>query len=123
MVMAIDYWRFNGRQLDELLEQSRRSEEDLQRRLAARLDVPGSPKMNRALDLDPVAKRLWLLLVKVSNKRCVVERELAMRQRNGKPSSCSVDDRDFEKPSTEEPPVIADDVSAAPRRTASAVVV
>ena len=121
-MVPIDYRRFDERQLDELLEQLKRSEEDLQRRLAARLDVPDLPKAHGALDLDRIAKRLWFLLAKVSNKRRAVERELGMRQRNGKPSLCNIDDLDFERPGTEEPPVIGDNVSSAPRRTASAVV-
>ena len=116
--MPIDYTRFDERQLDELFERSRRSEEDFQRRLAARLDFPDLPKTHRAANLDPVAKRLWFLLAKARNERRAVGRELAMRRRYGR----NIDELDFERRCTEEPPLIDDNVSAAPRRTVPAVV-
>ncbi len=120
-MMPIDYTRFDESQLDELFEQSRRSEEDLQRRLAARLDFPVS-KAHRASNSDPVTKRLGFLLAKVRNEHRAVGRELAMRRRYGQPALRNIDELDFASSCTEEPPVIDDNVSAATRRTVPAVV-
>ena len=113
-MMQIDYTRVDERQLDELFERSTRLEEDFQRRLAARLDFPDLPEAHRASNLDPVAKRLWFLLAKVRNERRAVGRELAMRRRYGRLALRNIDELDFERRCTEEPPLIDDNVSARP---------
>lgn len=113
-MMPIDYTRFDERQLEELFERSTRLEDDFQRRLAARLDFPDLPEAHRASNPDPVAKRLWFLLAKVRNERRAVGRELAMRRRYGRPALRNIDELDFERRCTEEPPLIDDNVSARP---------
>ena len=120
-MMPIDYTRFDESQLDELFEQAVRSEQDLQRRLAARLDFPEPAKAHRASNSDPVAKRLGFLLAKVRNERRAVGQELAMRRRYGQPALRNIDNLRLETSCTEKPLVIDDYGSAATRRTVPAV--
>jgi hypothetical protein len=76
--MAIDYMRFDERQLDRLLAQSKRSEQDLERRLSARLELAAR---STGSNPDPIPKRLRFLLAKVRKQRCAIEGELAARRR------------------------------------------
>lgn len=121
-MIAIGYARFDERRLRALCERSRRSEEDLRRRLAARLGLPELPDSHRAFSLDPVAKRLGFLLAKVRNDRRAVERELAMRRRYGQPTLRDPDERDVESRCTEAAPVTDDNASADIRRAVPAAV-
>ena len=76
---SIDYASFATRRLGELLEHSRRTEDDFQRRLEARLGSREKGGADRAPSFDPVAKRLAFLLAKARTRRRAVERELAVR--------------------------------------------
>lgn len=121
-MMANDYRRFDTRQLKELGAQSRRSEEDFQRRLDARLrrsDLPNSPQTPSP---DPVAKRLRFLIAKVRDERRAVERELAMRRGSGVRGLRDINELRCEGSCAEEPPVIHDDLSAATRPLSPAAV-
>lgn len=78
-MMANDYSRSGNRQLEVLLGQAKRSEQDFQRRLDARLDRPALVDAHGSSNPDPVAKRLRFLLAKFRHERRAVERELAAR--------------------------------------------
>ena len=119
---AIDYRRFGTRQLDELFERSKRSEQDLERPLAARLDLAELPNAHRTSNSDPVAKRLGFLLAKFRNQRRAVEQELAMRRRYSELALRNIDELESEKSCTEEPPVTDGNLFAATRHIVPAVV-
>ncbi len=93
----IDQVHLDASHLDELVERSRRAEEDLQRRLAARLGFAGLDQANPAPPSDPVAKRLGFLLTKVRDERRIVERKLAMRRRSVPPALHNPDEPDGER--------------------------
>ena len=77
----IDYTHFDSRQLRELFEHSKRSEQDFQGRLEARLNGAALLNADQALNPDPVMKRLGFLLARARDERRAVERELTTRRR------------------------------------------
>jgi hypothetical protein len=109
---AIDYRRFSTRQLEALAAQSRRTEQDFERRLDAslnRADLPGSQQKSNP---DPVAMRLGFLLAKVRDERRAIERELALRPRCGDQPSPDSDGLPREERCAESPPAVDGDLSA-----------
>lgn len=81
---AIDYAQFDTLRLGELLEQSKRREQDFHDRLETwRRKAGEASDANLAPGPDPVAKRLGFLLADSRNQRRAVERELAMRLAEG----------------------------------------
>ena len=107
-MIKIDYTGFGTRQLDQLFEHSKRSEQDLQHRLEARLRHAELPSTRHTFNLDPVAKRLGFLLAKIRGQRRAVGRELAMRSHRGDEVSHSVEKLEGERSGAEGPQLIYD---------------